>query len=108
MRPQAAGGVAQVREKLGRRQEGKEGQGGGRDRLGEAERHLHRERPRQRDGEIEAGQQRAREGQTEGQKHESMWGKWTHTLRDRRIYTEVGKERKRERRKVGREGEMGD
>ena len=29
VRPQAAGGVAQVREKLGGRQEGKEGQGGG-------------------------------------------------------------------------------
>lgn len=78
---------------------GKRGTGrGGRDRLGETERHLHRERPRQRDGEIEAGQQRAREGQAERTENESMWGKSTHTLRDRRTYTEVGKERKRERR----------
>jgi len=77
------------REKLGGRQEGKEGQGRGvetdleRQRDTYIERGTDREMGREKQGNREPERDRQRE-----QKHESMWEKSIHMLRDRKIYTE--------------------
>lgn len=90
MGPQGAGGVAQVgRSWEGDRRGKKDREEGWRQTWRDRERHLHRERDTDREmGREKQGNREPERDRQREQKHESMWEKSIHMLRDRKIYTE--------------------